>query len=96
VANASNDDFYIGVAQSVIATGDPGMVLVRGKGKIRLAAGCVTASGDRLYASTNFGDAGTSMGQYTAFDVASADKVAIALQSSTAAAATIDAYIVIV
>lgn len=89
VANASADNAALaGVAQSVIATGDYGRILVRGKGKLRATAG-VNATRDYLYASSTAGALGTigATGHVPA---------AFALQTNTTAAATIDAYIVIV
>jgi hypothetical protein len=89
VANASADHSAIaGVAQATIATGDSGLVLARGKGKIRVPAG-VVATRDYLYASATAGAAGT-------VPATGAKVAAFALQSSTAGAATIDAYITVV
>lgn len=89
VANASADHSRIaGVAQGAIATGDRGRVLVRGKGKIRKAAG-VAASGDYLYASSTGGAVGI-------VGATGAKVTAFALESAANAAATIDGYIVIV
>lgn len=88
VANASADFAAIaGVAQSVIATGDYGRVLVRGKGKVKVTAG-INATRDSLYASSTAGTLGTGI-------ATGAYPIAFALQTS-AAAATIDAYVVIV
>lgn len=96
LADASADTHLIaGIAQSVIATGDYGRVLVRGKGKLVLAPGAVVATGDRLYTSSSVGKAGTAMSSYVTSDISSGDPIAFALQASTAAAATIDAYITI-
>lgn len=94
VSSASTDNYKVaGVAQRTIATGDTGLVLVRGKGKIR--ATTAVASGDRLFTTSLSGRAGT----YSPSDntsVASRDKnIAFSLQTSTASA-TIDAYMVVV
>jgi len=93
VATASGDAYLIaGVAQNTIATGDEGMILVRGKGKVRLA-GAIT-SGDRLFASSTAGALGG--GIYAGNTVASRDpNVAFALKTETAAATT-DAYITVI
>ena len=56
VASASTDGYRVaGVVQKVIATGDWGRVLVRGKGKLRTVN--ILSSGDRLVVSpaANFG-----------------------------------------
>lgn len=89
VSNASADHSRIaGVAQTTIATGDYGRVLVRGKGQLRTAAG-VVSSGDYLYASSTAGALGI-------VGATGAKVGAIALETKTNAAATIDAYIVVV
>lgn len=89
VANASADHSRIaGVAQSTIATGDTGRVLVRGKGQVK-AATTPLSTGDYMYASSTAGSLG-SIG-------ASGAKVsAFALETKGEATATIDAYIVVV
>lgn len=95
-STASLDTYnVIGVAQSVIATGDTGMVLVRGKGKV-LAIG-VTASGDRLFTSTTRGNVGTGVPRVANANMdtqTSGDPIAISLQTrTTGTTGTIDAYI---
>lgn len=92
VSTASEDGYKVaGVAQSVIATGDQGAILVRGKGKLRVAGG--NASGDRLYPSTTAGSAGRHGpgGVLASHDAL----VAFALAANTGAATT-DAYIIVV
>lgn len=91
-ATASNQSHRVaGVAQSVIATGDTGVVLVRGKGKL-----CVkdaTSSGDPLYVSSSAGLAG----RHNSTSIGSGDPIAFALQANTTEnpGASIDAYITI-
>lgn len=89
VADASADHSRIaGVAQETIATGDFGRVLLRGKGQLSAAAG-VVSSGDYLYASSTAGAMGVVP--------SSGAKVgAIALESKTNGADTIDAYITVI
>jgi hypothetical protein len=94
VSSAITDGYKIaGIAQTKIATGDRGIIMVRGQGKVRIAT--ASASGDRLYASSTAG----ALDDTNSVDVASAASrdraIAIHLATSTAAA-TDDAYIVIV
>lgn len=101
VADASADDHLIaGVAQSIIATGDYGRALVRGKGKLCLGhaggAGITVATGDRLYVSSSRGKAGTTLATSGSTAVSSSDPIAFALQANSTTPATIDAYITIV
>lgn len=90
VANASADYAAIaGVAQGNISAGDSGLVLVRGKGKLKTVAGAI-ASRDYLYTTSN------ADGKAGIVPLPSGTRpIAHALQSS-AGDATIDAYIVIV
>lgn len=88
VANASADYAAIaGVAQTRIATGDYGRILVRGKGKVRLTAG-VNATRDYVYASSTAGALGP-------IPATNAVPVAFALEPNTSAAATADAYVLV-
>lgn len=91
-ADASADGAHvIGVAQGNIATGDRGVALVRGQGKIRVKTNNTYSSGDMLFVSTS-ADATTSI-------VTGNKPVAFALAAQTASgntSATKDAYIVIV
>jgi len=80
-----------GVAQSIIATGDTGLILVKGKGKLNVHG--VTATGDRVFTSASEGHAGTTIPAMGATNTSSGDPIGFALQNSTAARATIDAYI---
>ena len=94
VSSAITDMYKVaGVAQQTIATGDRGNVLVRGQGQLRTTA--AITSGDRLFPSTTAGQATKT----NAIDVASAASrdgaIAFALETS-AAASTMDAYIVVV
>lgn len=92
VTSASTDSYKVaGVAQSTIATGDRGVVLVRGQGQLRIASG--TASGDRLFASSTAGAAGRHAAGAT---LASHDSVIGFALESTSGAATADAFITIV
>lgn len=92
VADASADwNIVAGVAQSNIATGDSGLVLVRGQGKIRTKTTFAITSGDALYVSTS--------ADSTKVVVTGAGPVANALVTTSASgntSATIDAYITIV
>jgi len=93
-SSAITDGYKVaGVAQGPIATGDRGMILVRGQGQLRTTA--AITSGDRLFPSTTAGQATKT----NAVDVASAASrdgaIAFALETS-AAASTMDAYIVVV
>lgn len=89
VANASADWAAIaGVAQTNIATGDYGRILVRGKGKLRVS-GHNFSSRDFLYASSTAGSLGLTA------SASNASPSAFALESSTSSA-TIDAFIVVV
>lgn len=93
LATASADEYRVaGVAQTVIATGDRGLVLVRGHGQITTRSAC--ASGDRLYVSSSEGKSGTTGGQGGSA-IASADPIAWALEACTADA-THDAYITVI
>jgi len=88
VANASADWAAIaGVAQTNIATGDQGRILVRGKGKVRVPANNIS-SRDFLYASGTAGSLGVVA------SASNASPSAFALQSATTAS-TIDAFIVV-
>lgn len=78
-----------GVAQKVIATGDSGMVLVRGQGKVRLDAAAV-ASGDNLFPSATAGTLRTDSG------AGSRDRAYAIALAVGAASTTADAYIEIV
>ena len=102
-AGANSYDGYkvAGVAQRTIATGDRGIIQVRGKGKVRVASNI--ASGDRLYVavdSINSGVLGKRAG--TATEASSLDKIiAFGLNTQTAATcvsttAPCDAYITVV
>ena len=86
-----------GVAQQTIATGDRGMVLVRGHGQIRYVAegGTSTsvASGDRLYLSATDGAAGQNRPNDASASVDGS--FARALEASTTGT-TIDAYITVI
>lgn len=92
VSDASADASHvIGVAQRSIATGDIGLILARGKGKIRTKSNQTISSGDSLFASTSQ-DATISV-------VTGAKPTAFSLQGQTLSGntrATIDAYIVVV
>lgn len=90
VANASADYAAIaGVAQKSISAGDSGLVLVRGKGKLKTVAGAI-ASRDYLYTTSS------AEGKGGIVPLPSGTRpIALALQSS-AGDATIDAYFVIV
>lgn len=93
--NASADHAAIaGVAQSRIATGDYGRILVRGKGKLRKSLGAVSTR-DYLYAAVAVAtqDAGGVLGPVAS---TGAEPTAFALQSSGEARATIDAYIIVI
>ena len=96
IATASTDSYRVaGISQTIISTGDRGMVLVRGKGKVQVST--AVTSGDRLYTTTDTSCRGC-LGPQAApgSGVASHDKVvAFALQTVTAKA-TIDAFIVVV
>lgn len=97
VATATTDNYKVaGVAQNTIATGDSGLVLVRGQGKIKIAG--AATSGDRLYTTGTGGRKGfTAVGtSLDATSAASRDKaIAFALETSTTDA-TKDAFIVVV
>jgi len=83
-----------GIAQSTIATGDYGLVLVRGKGKVRVFGG--TSSGDRLFVAANDGVL-VNRASYDVASVSSNDKpIAFALETSAATNQTIDAFVVVV
>lgn len=91
-ATAQNQ-LVAGVAQQTIATGDRGLILVRGQGQIR--AGVAVTSGDRLFTSATAGSV-LKIANDTVASNSSRDKaVAFALETS-AAAATVDAFIVVV
>lgn len=96
VSTTSNDGYKVlGIAQKTIPTGDSGLVLVRGKGKLRITGNAV--SSDRLFVSSTAGTASKAISGSTV-DVASHDKVlAFALTTfSNAFGSTEDAYITIV
>jgi hypothetical protein len=89
VASASADYGRVaGVAQSRIATGDWGRVLVRGPGKIRKVIGGVQVTGDYLFVAVS-NDAGS-------VQATGASPIAFTRQATTAAGATVDAYIVVI
>lgn len=94
VTTANTDGYKVaGVAQRTIATGDYGLVLVRGQGFLR-TIGAVT-SGDRLFVSGSTGK-GVKGASVDTASVASHDKaIAFALVTS-ATDATGDAYITVV
>lgn len=94
---ASADWYRVaGVTQSIIATGDYGMVLVRGKGQLRTTSTGVS-SGDPLFAAARTGFAGSNRAAATNERNVSSDPVAFALEAGpgTGTEATIDAYIVV-
>ena len=93
VSSASADNYRVaGVAQNAIATGKEGLVLVRGKGKIKIVG--VATSADRLWVSATAGKAGTQF--VTDSAVATNDRpIAIALTTTTITS-TADAYITVV
>ena len=101
---ASLDSYRVaGVAQTVIATGDRGRILVRGRGKVRQAT--QSASGDRLYV-VNDGDMVGALGIRGGTESApilygqsSYDKViafALKTQSDTNGYTSQDAYITVI
>lgn len=93
VARELTDGYKLaGVAQSRIASGDYGKILVRGKGLVRVAE--ATASGDRLFVSATDG-ALEDTNNTTVASTASRDKAAAFSLESSSGAATIDAYVVI-
>lgn len=93
LATASNDEYRIaGVAQTTIATGDRGLVLVKGKGQLLTRSAC--ASGDRLYVSSSEGKSGTTPGLGNTV-IVSPDAVGWALEACTSDA-TADAYITVI
>lgn len=94
VSGASTDNYRVaGVAQATIATGDSGLILVRGQGKMKTLGNL--ASGDRIYTSVIAGR-GVKGSSVDAVSVASHDKaIAFALQASTTDA-TNDAFITVV
>lgn len=102
-ANNSYDGVLVaGIAQKVIATGDYGQVLVRGRGKVRCTT--TTSSGDRLYVAIDSKQRGalgvrtdTAVDRPTSYD----KSIAFALEAGSVAilghtAATIDAYVTVV
>jgi hypothetical protein len=90
VASTSTDYMRVaGVAQSTIATGDSGRVLVRGAGKLRIVDQSVNASGDYLYLGKGAGSAAPTA-------ASSRDQALAFSRQTTASAATIDAFIVVV
>lgn len=96
VSTATTDGYKVaGIAQSTIATGDIGLVQVRGKGSLKIVTAAVS-SGDRLFVSTTAGKAAKANIGDATYAATSRDKVlAFALQTTTATA-TADAFITIV
>lgn len=92
-SDIAKDYIVAGVAQNTIATGDAGMVLLRGKGKIK-TLGSVT-SGDRLWCSNEDGRATGDISVDVANAASHDHAIAIALQTS-ATDATADAYICVI
>lgn len=92
-SNASADWAHIaGVAQRNIATGDSGLILVRGRGKIQAKSSDSFTSGDALYVATTR-DAGSIIGP-------TGDKaIAFAQVTQTASGntvTTVDAFITVI
>ena len=90
VSDASTNEHYLaGFAQQKIATGDYGLIQVRGQGKVRLDAAAVS-SGDDLYASATDGTVRTDSG------AGSRDRVIAFALAAGSASTTADAYITLV
>ena len=93
-STAATDGYRVaGVAQGNIATGDRGLILVRGKGKIK--ASTAVTSGDRLFPSGTAGQA-RIIPVTDATSAASHDQAIAFALATTSAAATTDAYIIVV
>jgi hypothetical protein len=95
VATATADYAKIaGVAQGRIATGDRGMILVRGQGQIKVTGGGI-ATGDPLFVGGAAGTVSEASADAVTVGLYANDPVGFALESSTAASATIDGYVTV-
>ena len=94
--SADQNTIVAGVAQKTYSSGDRVMLLVRGQGKIRSTV--ALTSGDRMYVTANAGaQHGLATNVYTSpTSGVSFDKAIAFSLSTTTAAATADAYIVVV